>query len=154
MNDMGCERTRELIPLRAAGAVSADEAAAVDGHLAACAECRAEAQLVQALFESRPPVPTGLPDRIGNAVRFEGRAVRRPWWGIAAAAVAVLAVGIGVMNGADESTLVVPVYASEASESDVWLSDDGVIAGEATLDGLSDEALEQLLTELAMGGAA
>jgi hypothetical protein len=53
--------------------------------------------------------------------------------------------------------ILVPGYAYEVEEGDLWLSDDGVIAGAATLDGLSDEALAQLLEELtvgASGGAA
>ena len=154
MNDMGCEGARELIPLWVAGATDADESAGVEQHLAACAECRAEAELVRSLFESRPEVPEGLAERIETAVHFQAGAVRRPWWGLAAAAVAVLAIGIGVTGDRSPTLVDVPVYASEDAESELWLSDDGLIAGAASLDQLSDEALEQLLSELAMGGAA
>ena len=154
MNDMGCERTRELLPLWVAGAAGAGEASGVERHLAVCPECSAEADLVRSLFESRPEVPEGLAHRIEAAVRFQTRSVRRPWWGLAAAAVAVLAIGIGVTADRGTTPLDVPLYASEAAESELWVSDDGLIAGAASLDDLSDEALEQLLSELAMGGAA
>ena len=41
----------------------------------------------------------------------------------------------------------------DTGDEGVWLSDDGLLAGAPALDGLSDEALLQLLEEL-VGGSA
>ena len=47
----------------------------------------------------------------------------------------------------------VPGYAYEVEEGDIWASDDGLMAGAPLFDELSDEALLQLLDELALGSA-
>ena len=70
-------------------------------------------------------------------------------WGMA-----VLALGIGVLGNREVPPAAVPVYAADAGQSELWLSDDGLVAGAPTFDALTDEALEQLLEELGSGGAA
>jgi hypothetical protein len=81
--------------------------------------------------------------------------MHRPWWwGISAAAVAALALGIGMSSdGSEQVESAVPGYAFEIEDGDAWLSDDGLIAGAPDLDALSDEALLQFLDELTVGGA-
>lgn len=157
MSEIHCETARELIPLFVAGALEGPEREAVHAHLSACPECAGEAELAHLLFSTRPSPPESLPQRITAAVlEAEGQARegRRPWWGLSAAAVAALALGIGVLGNREVPPVAVPVYAADAGQSELWLSDDGLVAGAPTFDGLSDEALEQLLDELGSGGAA
>ena len=157
MKNIGCETARELIPLLAADGLELSDRASVDAHLAGCDECRSEAELAALLFVTRPSPPEGLAESIITAVRFRRGSVRRPWWGMSAAAVAVLALGIGVVGSREPAPLTIPAYAAEAGQGALWLSDDGFIAGAPSLEGLTDEALEQLLDELGSvgsGGAA
>ena len=158
MSDQHCEMARERIPDLVAGRLSQDEAARVEAHLPSCGECAAEAELVSLLYETRSEPPQGLASRIQGAARisgFRGGAGVRPWWGLAAAAVAALALGIGVMT--DRGTdlgLEIPAYVAAAEDVGLWASDDGLIAGAPALDDLSEEALLTLLEEMSTGGAA
>jgi anti-sigma factor RsiW len=151
-NDAGCERVRELIPDYVSGGLAAPERARVDAHVRACAECGAELALAGVLFASRPAVPASLLGRIERAARADRRTPAHTWWGVSAAAIAALALGIGIMsNAATESGAEVPGYAYEAEEGEIWVSDDGLVAGAPALEELSDEALLQLLDELSTG---
>lgn len=156
MSDTGCERAREAIPDLVAERLEAEARIEAEAHLGTCADCREEAELVALLVASRPEVPAGLSRRIDEAVRVRGGAVRRPWWGLAAAAVAVLALGIGVASRQGGPTSELPAYVADTgSESEnLWLSDDGLIAGAPALDALSDDALVQLLDEMSSEGQA
>jgi predicted anti-sigma-YlaC factor YlaD len=152
--NMSCEAARELIPDRVGGRLDAGEASRVDAHLDSCDACRAEADFVRLLFTSRPVAPRELVSRVRLAVRADTGSVRRPWWGLAAAAVAVLALGIGVASrGATEARVPVPGFVAEGTAVNVWFADDGMIAGAPALDGLSDDALQALLDELGSGGS-
>lgn len=153
MTNPRCEQARDSIPDFVAGRLASAEAAVVQTHLDGCDECRAEAELVDLLFTTRPAVPDGLVDRIGSHVRFRRRAVSRPWWGVAAAAVAAVALGIGVTSRSGPADEEVPAYVAELEGLSPWVSDDGLIAGAPALDGLSDEALQTLLDEMGAGGS-
>ena len=149
-----CEAIRERIPDYVAGRLLADaERASVEEHAGSCAECRAELHLAELVFSSRTTAPSGLVGQVQQAVRSDRGASRRPSWALAAAAVAALALGIGVVSKRADPVDAVPGYAYELEDDDLWLSDDGLIAGGPTLEGLSDEALAQLLEELVVGGA-
>lgn len=151
--NMRCETARELIPDLVVGRLPAGEAWRVNAHLEACDACRAEADLVRLLFASRPVAPRDLASRVRAAVRADPGSTRRPWWGLAAAAVAVLALGIGVASrGSTEARVTVPGFVAEGTAVNVWFTDDGMIAGAPALDGLSDDALQALLDELGNGG--
>ena len=70
-------------------------------------------------------------------------------WQLSSAAVLVLALGTAVIWRNQGGTLPSPVpidVLDPVAES--WLLDDGVIAGGALLDDLSDEVLESLLDDL------
>jgi len=154
MSDLQCGTVRELIPDFVGNRLASDDVAAVEEHLTSCAECRAELELAQVLFASRADVPSGLAERVVAAVRNGRVRSRRLWWGITAAAVAVLALGIGIASEPSlEIDQEVPGYAYEVEEGALWLSDDGLLAGAPSLDALSDEVLEQLLDELLVGAA-
>ena len=166
MNEIRCPDVLDRLPALAAGEVSGAEAETLRAHLAECEACAAEWTVVEMLREAGPvPVPSGLEARIQAAVRGEGqgsssapapRRRRVPSWGLAAAAGIVLAVATPVLvdrmgpapgAGIEESAIEDGI--SDRLPSPL-LDDEVVVAGAAVLDGLTDEALEQLLEE--MGG--
>ncbi|MEQ1857887.1 MAG: zf-HC2 domain-containing protein [Longimicrobiales bacterium] len=156
MNDQtnapDCGAVRELIPSFVGNTLSAGERDVVESHVRVCAECDSELALAHILFASRPRVPAGLLGRIERAAATDRRAPARTWWGVSAAAIAALALGIGITSDrTPQATLEVPGYAYEAEEGEIWVSDDGLVAGAPALDDLSDEALLQFLDELTTG---
>lgn len=157
MNGSTCEIARERIPDWVAGALGARERDALDGHFAECGECRAERDLVALLVQGRPVAPAGMAGAIEGSLRGRRRSAANPWWGLAAASVAAVALGIGIVSDAASPLPEVPAYAAGIGESFGWLSDDGFIAGAPALGDLSDDALLTLLEEMAVtpsGGAA
>jgi hypothetical protein len=97
-------------------------------------------------------VPAGLLERVTRDV--PSRRAERAWWGLTAAAVAALALGIGIVSDrTPDPTQAAPAFAREAEEGEIWLSDDGLVAGAPALDDLTDEALLQLLEDLTAGSA-
>ena len=154
MSNMKCETVREWIPAYVSGRLAGREHTSVQSHLQECDECSAEVGLARLIFESRLDAPDGLANRVREAVRYDRTPGSRPLWGISAAAVAALALGIGLSSdNPAQVEISVPGYAYESEAGDLWLSDDGLIAGAPALDGLTDEALLQLLDELDVGGA-
>ncbi len=155
-DDTACGTVRELIPDLVAGRLSLAEVALVKDHAAACGECRAELELVRLLHASRAEAPAGLAERVVRAAA--SRRPARTWWGISAAAIAALALGIGIVSDqASDATADLPAFVREAEEGEIWLSDDGLVAGAPALDDLTDEALLELLDELtgtSTGGTA
>jgi hypothetical protein len=151
-----CGSIRELIPDLVAARLPATEAVRVEHHVRACADCRAELDLVRLLYASRAEAPAALLERISRVTT--SRRPARTWWGISAAAIAAVALGIGVVSdGAPAASPEVPAFVREAEEGEIWVSDDGLVAGAPALDDLSDEALLQLLDELtnvSTGGTA
>jgi hypothetical protein len=90
-----------------------------------------------------------LADRVVVAVQRPRPRATRPWWGLSAAAVAALAIGIGVNSERNALGSVSGLdLASEFEEGELWLSDDGLLAGAPEFDALTDEALLELLEEL------
>ncbi|HSG09583.1 MAG TPA: zf-HC2 domain-containing protein [Longimicrobiales bacterium] len=152
MTDPRCESVGDAIPDFAAGRLDAARGAAVQSHLDVCGECRAEAELVGLLYAARPELPADLVQSIEGGMRFRRRAATRPWWGIAAAAVAAVALGIGVSSRSNPVMEDVPAYVAEMQGLSPWVSDDALIAGAPVLDDLSEEALQILLDEMGAGG--
>jgi hypothetical protein len=153
MSDFACATIRELIPDFVSSRLAADDLDAVEAHVTDCGDCRAELELAQIILGSRPRVPAGLLERIARAAAAERRAPARPWWGVSAAAVAALALGIGMSSERTQAPLEVPGFAYEVEEGDVWLSEDGLVAGAPLFEGLSDEALLTLLDEMSLDGS-
>lgn len=150
MSSMDCATVRETIPDVAASRAVAEDVAAVEAHAATCEECAAELRLVASLYEDRPHAPVDLSERVVASLRETRWSSLRPWWGISAAAVAALALGIGITSQPTGEADVDPTtdVAVESEEGELWLSDDGVLAGAPMLEALSDDALAQLLEEL------
>lgn len=142
-----CDRVQEAIPDLVEGRLAAEVAEAYGGHAASCAECGEILEVVRLLGAGRPVAPEGLAARIEGAVRFRRRSVARPWWGLAAAAIAAVALGIGVTSGPSPE-VEVPTIAAEDAGASPWIAEDGMVAGAATFADLSDEALQTLLDEM------
>ena len=155
---MTCEELADRLPDWAAGRLGDAEHALVAAHVAVCDDCSAQGSVLGALFAARPEAPAGLAERIARAARAQAHAVpevrtnrfwRRPAWVLSAAAVLVLAVGTTVLLRAPQMIEVVSVLGEvPLEESQVWIADDGAVAGAPVLDDLSDEALATLLEEL------
>lgn len=154
---MTCQELADRLPDWAAGRLAEDEAARVAAHVDGCADCSAQASVLGALFVSRPQAPAGLGERITLAARAQARSMprgeRRPWrrpaWALSAAAVLVLAVGTTLLRQPSQPTTTASVLGEVVlDESQVWIADDGMVAGAPVLDDLSDEALATLVEEL------
>ena len=98
MTDMTCGAIREAIPDYVANRLDAAALAAAEDHVGACDECASELELVQALYASRPRVPGGLSARVRAAIGRDRASMQRPWWGLTAAAVVAVALGIGIVS--------------------------------------------------------
>lgn len=158
MNEPRCDTVLARLPDLTAGRLPDGEADEVRAHVEACDECRGAWEVLSLLAQDRPVAPEGLAERIEWSLKAPVRrgTQSRPWWGLAAAAVAALALGIGVVSDTRTDPNV-PAFVAEAEDTQLWLSDDGSIAGAPSLDGLSDEALLTLLEEMGTtptGGAA
>ena len=152
MNRTKCEWIRELIPDYAAGRLTDDEIALAGLHFADCNECRDELDLVHLVFSSRAMEPEGLAVKINAAAHSRRVTGHRQWWGAAAAAVALLAIGLNViLDRSGPGDLPLAESEFEIESENLWLTDDALIAGAPMLGGLSDEALTQLLEELTVG---
>ena len=103
VKNMKCDEVILRLVSLADGAISAGEAEAVRGHLAACADCRALLEQLRAdagllRREPAPQVPAFLATRIMAEVRVRKQPAGR-WWGMSpalarVAAVVLVAVGI------------------------------------------------------------
>jgi len=158
MSGTKCEWTRERIPDHAAGRLADGEEELADRHFADCNECRDELDLAYLVFSSRAMEPEGLADKINAAVHNRRVTSHRQWWGAAAAAVALLAIGLNViLDRSGPGDLPLAKSEFEIESENLWLTDDALIAGAPMLGGLSDEVLGRLLEELiagTSGGAA
>lgn len=144
MTTTDCGVIREAIPEVVCGTASADLRATVARHAEGCPDCADEWALVRLLHASRPEPRAELAGRIRRSLSFDRQAVQRPWWALTAAAVAALALGIGVSSSPGVE-VVAPAFAMELDES--WATE-GLVAGGPVFDDLSDAALERLLDEL------
>ena len=174
MKSRDCQSIRDLLPEVGAETLAPEERGVVEAHLDSCLDCRRELEVIVALKEARPEVPPGLEATIRALVRdemaqggpglaepsppateavvplFGGRPPWAPGWSLSAAAVVILALGVGVLwNQRAQDFVQDPiVVASQEPLPEAWLWDDGMVAGAPVFDGLSDEDLVALLEEL------
>jgi predicted anti-sigma-YlaC factor YlaD len=153
MSEAHCEMVRERLPDFVGGRLAPEDVALVEAHLGECPECGDEAALVRLLFAARPAAPAELAERIGGSTRMARRRMYHPWWGVAAASVAAMALGIGVISGDAPAVeeLAVPGIVVGVEETSLWVADEGLVAGAPALEGLSEEALQVLLEEMGTG---
>lgn len=158
MNTTACHGIEEQLPDWIGGRLPDEETARVAAHVGGCAQCAAEARVLRVLFGSRPQAPAGLASRISDALRARPEPVTAPSvtglrqfrraWGLPAAAVLVLAVGTAVLQRGQDP-VGQGIRLGEIEEGvEVWIADDGMVAGALVLAELSDEALAALLEEL------
>ncbi|HSJ09130.1 MAG TPA: zf-HC2 domain-containing protein [Longimicrobiales bacterium] len=151
-----CDSIRDQLPLLALGRLPADEASTVRSHAEACAECRAELDVVVMLQGALAPVPVGLEARVIGAVRRV--APSRRWNPARLAMAATLAAAViggtvifersGYLPGA-ESQLSRTISLETGESAMSWDTDaDPLLHGGSTLEGLSVEELELILAEL------
>jgi hypothetical protein len=153
MSANGCVEIGDRLPDWVAGRSSASDADEIARHLAACAECSAQAAAIRAVWRARAEPPADLAGRIGAALAAAPPAPARRWmrWAGSAAAVLVLAVGSFVARAGDPGEPAELARLGQVvTEQSVWIPDDGVVAGAPVLDELSDDDLAALLQE--MGG--
>jgi predicted anti-sigma-YlaC factor YlaD len=153
MNPIDCGAVREMLPEVVHAGGRHEGLALVEAHVRSCEACGAELALVRMLRVTRPEPSPDLVTRIERSLRLGRQTVQRPWWGLTAAAVAALALGIGFSSG-QGIDVVAPAFALEADEG-WWDAGDGLVAGGLVYDDLSDDALARLLDDLAddQGGA-
>lgn len=161
---MECTSIQDLLPDLVAERLGPDRRAEVEEHLEGCHSCSDLRGTLEVLAHGRPPVPEGLEDRIQVAARaalaqrmrpsasaptgLRAWLHRSPAWGLAAAAVLALVVGVPlVLPDGDEAGSRFLAMAEEEVGS-FWLGDDAMVAGAPALSDLSDEALEELLEEM------
>lgn len=98
---MNCENVLELMLRELDGALTVEEAAALQAHLAACADCRETYRRLhaqeQALLDSELEPPAALHSRVMQQISREAKTKKRRAWipaaAIAAAAALVLLAG-------------------------------------------------------------
>ncbi len=165
-----CDDALDLLPLRVAGGLGVRDARALEDHLSRCASCAAEVGFLEEVVRARPEVPRGFKASVLGRLRIDESGVTEAaparwkalvdgwidserrvagWgWGLSVAALLVLALGIGVVwfegpaaNG--DVQLTAALLAPEEEMVEEWM-----VAGAPVLDGLSDEVLLSLMTEM------
>lgn len=152
-----CGRVRDLLPDRITGRLEPAAAAAVDGHLAMCGDCRAEAEVVELLARHPAELPAGLEARVLAATARRRRLPYVPASALLAASIAAALLG-GVAirrhgRGVEPAPATVPGSAVSVDGRGLMMrlpgsSDDALAAGGTSLDDLSEEELRSLLQEL------
>ncbi|HCR04540.1 MAG TPA: hypothetical protein DIU18_05090 [Gemmatimonadetes bacterium] len=158
MNPMTCPEIADRLPDWASDRLADTESALVAEHLDGCEDCSAQASVLGTLFVARPEAPAGMAENIARAGGVQAHSVtrervrpswRRPAWALPSAAVLVFAVGTTIIFR-DSQTIEVASAIGEVpvEESQIWIANDGAVAGAPVLDDLSDEELRALVEEL------
>lgn len=149
MNTLNCEYVREVYPDVLRGQADAELATAVRAHIAGCAECRAEAELIALLFGASVPVPAGLHARVMRELEAAPRARRiAPRHLAMAATVAAALIGGTLLIDSTRPPAATPVSTSQESGLGVVTVDAAMATGTGSLEDLTIEELEQLLGEI------
>ena len=152
MNNKNCAIVRGLIPEFVISKLGEHEIDMVECHISECPSCRGELKLVQVIFASRPKVSATQTEVVTRGVIDDLRIPFRAWHTLSAAAIAALALGVGIaLDSPPDVAIEVPSFAYEIEAEDVWLIDDALVAGAPSFEDLSDEALSELIDELSVG---
>lgn len=147
---LDCASVRDRLPLHYLGLLTLAEDGGLDAHLEHCSACRDEAAWVRRLQCARSEPPAGLSARIVAAAMDRPLPSRRraSWlWALPAAALFVLALGIGtIWNG--ENPEEIWSLALEPESTMRWFGNDWVVADDPQLHALPDDVLRQILVEL------
>ncbi len=155
MTDCRNDAMRDRLPLLAAGRLDIASRAAVDAHLAECADCRAELALLQRIRATTSRAPHVDTERIAAAVRGAARVRRVPppaaraasWrrWRVAAAAAAAVVLALLAYDGREPSTPGAAPSGSEVARS--VAIDDSIVVAASELSfggGLADLTTDEL----------
>jgi predicted anti-sigma-YlaC factor YlaD len=155
MNHPDCGAMRDLLPAYVRGRLAAPDVAAAELHLAECADCRQEEQLLHLLSAPLPATPAGLEDAVLAAVqrRAAPRGVRVGRLAMAAATAAALLGGAMALEtlfpGGDPVQPVATAALDEADAPVSWaVALDPLLHGGSGFEHMSVEELELVLAEL------
>jgi predicted anti-sigma-YlaC factor YlaD len=150
MNVMTCEAVTDFLPDRLAERLGEVDRIRVDQHLAACADCRAQRDLLEVLRAAAVTVPAGLEMRVRRAVAARPQPRRWAPAHMAVAASVVFALAAGALFLSEG-----PRTGRRSSSSDPGIAtlptgsyDDPLLHGGPGLGQLSVDELERLLAEL------
>ena len=148
-SSLSCAEVRDLLPLASSRAGQGLDLTDVEDHVSGCEECRAEAEFVARLWEARPEPPASILESVLEGAT-SARVDRPRWqtsvWGLSAAAVAVIALGVGVFwDSAPDDSLWTLALEPEPTE---WYGDEWMVAGGPVPEALSDDVLRALLEEM------
>jgi anti-sigma factor RsiW len=145
-----CGRIRDLLPLALTGTLPPEERGEMEAHLGRCEDCRSEELFLRRVLAARPRAPDSLAPSVMEALdRTPPARISRgslTWWH-RAAAVAVLALGVGLVWQRTETRDPMWSLALDAPAEN-WGQEDWMVAGSALLDGVSEETLLALLEEI------
>lgn len=148
-----CESVRDDVPLLAAGMLDDARAREVTLHVAECASCRAESDLV-ALLRTVSVAAVGLESRVLRAIAIPAPPPRWRVGALAAAAGLVALIGGSAVllqsRSADGPDVVAVGFEPELEAAELsWAArTDPLLHGGPGLAALSDEELELLLQEM------
>jgi hypothetical protein len=150
MNELNCEFVRDVYPDMLDGTADAPTSDAVRAHLVSCAECRAEAEAVTAIFAGALIAPPSLHARVMTEYRASVAQPTRFGFGIRQVAVAAT-VAAAVIGGSvlfrSSNEQVQPTAVAEAPIGAVTV-EAAFVSGTESLQDLTVEELEQLLGEI------
>jgi hypothetical protein len=150
MNELNCEYVREIYPDVLRGTADANAIATVRAHLAGCADCRVEAELIERLYVAPVTVPAGLQERVLAGVRSApaGRRFAARHVALAATVAAVLIGGPALLDSLRTPETPGGAAATISSGLGVVTVEAALVTGTGSLQDLTVEELEQLLGEI------
>ena len=152
MTRLNCEYVVELYPDVLNGKLTAEAAEAVRTHIASCDECRAAAALLDIVYADQVVAPASLRQRVAHglvqapAKRHFSRSTMTMVATLAAALIGGSVILQTRQSGTQQSRTVVQAAAPPAVGF-VGV-EDAMLSGDASLEDLSVEQLEQLLGEI------
>ena len=150
MNNLNCEYVREVYPDVLHGKVTAGTSATVRAHIAHCAGCREEAELIERLHRVQVTLPAGSHERVFARLAQQPRVRWLPRYVALAAMLAAALMGGPVLleslrepDGGSGSAA-----PTAAAGLGVVTVEAAMVTGAVSLQDLTVEELEQLLGEI------
>ncbi|HEX6063919.1 MAG TPA: hypothetical protein VFZ04_06830 [Longimicrobiales bacterium] len=150
MTNLHCEYVREVYPDVLHGRAAASTVSAVRAHIAGCADCRAEAELIEQLQRTSLQVPAGLHERVVAGLRrpARGRRFELRHLAFAATLAAALIGGSLLLDSMRAPVSRAATQAPGAGGLGVITVEAAMVTGTGSLQDLTVEELELLLGEI------